>query len=182
VRTDGPGTGNYPRAKGTGVDEKPKIVEREAQSYMAYGASVTMATVAEVLPPLHPELRSWLAERDIEIVGDPFFKYNLIDMEHHLEVEVGFPVAEIPSVNDRVIGGVLPAGRYVSVVHVGHPAGLRAATGQLLGWAADEGLVFDVTDTERGERWGCRLEIYETTEPPEMSRWHTQLALRLADG
>jgi hypothetical protein len=102
VRTDGPGTGNYPRAKGTGVDEKPKIVEREAQSYMAYGASVTMATVAEVLPPLHPELRSWLAERDIEIVGDPFFKYNLIDMEHHLEVEVGFPVAEIPSVNDRV--------------------------------------------------------------------------------
>ncbi len=34
-----------------------------------------------------------------------------------------------------------------------------------------------------GERWGSRLEIYLTdpNEEPDMSKWQTQLAFRLAD-
>jgi effector-binding domain-containing protein len=82
-----------------------------------------------------------------------------------------------------VVTGVLPAGRYAEVLHVGHPDGLAEATRALLDWADGEGLTFDVTADGDGERWGCRLENYLTdpAEEPDMTKWHTQLAFRLAD-
>ncbi len=44
--------------------------------------------------------------------GAPFWKYNVIDVERQLEVEVGFPVAIPVAGDDRVLAGVLPAGKY----------------------------------------------------------------------
>jgi hypothetical protein len=40
-----------------------------------------------------------------------------------------------------------------------------------------------VADTDQGERWGCRVEFYLTdpAEQPDLSKWQTQLAFRLAD-
>ncbi len=79
--------------------------------------------------------------------------------------------------------GVLPAGRYATVVHVGHPDTLEGATGRLLRWSADAGLTFEVRPGERGGVRGCRLESY-LTDPriePDTSRWETELAFRLAD-
>ena len=50
-------------------------------------------------------------------------------------------------------------------------------------WAAEQGLTWDVTPSESGDRWGCRLETYLTDprEEPDMSKWVTQLAFRLAE-
>ena len=42
-----------------------------------------------VLPAVHPEVEAWLKRAGVPIAGDPFFKFNLIDMDHELEVEVG---------------------------------------------------------------------------------------------
>jgi hypothetical protein len=36
---------------------------------------------------------AWLRERNIPPAGPPFWKYNAIDMDRLLEVEVGVPVA-----------------------------------------------------------------------------------------
>ena len=65
--------------------------------------------------------------------------------------------------------------------NLGH--GLAEATKALLDWAAGQGLSWDMTPAEGGERWGARLEIYLTDpgQEPDMSKWHTQLAFRLAD-
>jgi hypothetical protein len=40
-----------------------------------------------------------------------------------------------------------------------------------------------VSPTDAGEHWGCRVEFYLTnpTEEPDLSKWETQLAFRLAD-
>jgi hypothetical protein len=53
----------------------------------------------------------------------------------------------------------------------------------LLDWAAEQGLTWDVSPSEDGDRWGARLEFYLTdpAEEPDMSKWQTQLAFRLAD-
>jgi DNA gyrase inhibitor GyrI len=85
--------------------------------------------------------------------------------------------------DERVLAGVLPAGRYVTMTHVGHPDGLYEATGRLLTWAKEQGLSWDSSDTEAGERWGARLEIYESDpdDEPDMNKWVTVLAFRLAD-
>jgi hypothetical protein len=58
-----------------------------------------------------------------------------------------------------------------------------AATEALLDWAAEQGLTWDMTPGADGDRWACRLEIYLTDprQEPDMSKWVTQLAFRLAD-
>ena len=122
------------------------------------------------------------ARTDVEQAGAPFWKYNVIDMERQLEVEVGFPVAVPVAGDDRVLAGVLPAGKYATLRHIGHPDTLSDATTALLDWAAGQGLTWDVMETEEGDRWGARLEIYETdpAQEPNMDNWETELAFQLA--
>jgi effector-binding domain-containing protein len=169
----------------------PEVVELAAQPYVAIGARVTMQTMGAVLPELHPQIFAWLAERDIlpawlaegdvAPVGLPFWKYDVIDMEREMEVEVGAPVANAVNGDDRVLAAALPAGRYATLRYTGHPDGLVGATASLLEWAVQQDLAFDVKHVEDGDRWAARLEIYETDPDPDMSKWTTQLLFRLSD-
>lgn len=162
---------------------EPAIEQRSEQPYAAIRRKVTMQSIGEILPAVHPNVFAWLATKGITPTGAPFWKYNVIDMEAEMEVEVGVPVAApVPGEGD-VLGGVLPAGRYATVWHTGHPSELMAATASLLDWSAGQGLTWDKTDSEHGETWASRLEIYLTDprEEPDMTKWRTQLAFKLAD-
>lgn len=162
---------------------EPTIEERPGQPYAAIRRKVTMQTIGEVLPTVHPNVFAWLGRNGIAPAGAPFWKYNVIDMEAEMEVEVCVPTAEPVSGEGDVLGGLLPAGRYATVWHTGHPSELMAATAALLDWAAGQDLKWDKTESEHGERWASRLEIYETdpADEPDMTKWRTQLAFKLAD-
>jgi effector-binding domain-containing protein len=129
------------------------------------------------------EVFDWLAARGVRPAGPPFFKYNVIDMAEELEVEAGVPVVEPVEGDGQIISGVLPAGRYAMVSHVGHPDKLLEVTGSLLDWATHQGLRWDMTPGEGGEHWTARLEFYLTdpSQEPDMNKWETQLAFKLAD-
>ena len=161
---------------------EPMIAERPAQPYVAIKVLVTMETLGAVVPPLNREVFAWLADRGVAPAGPPFWKYNVIDMEHGLEIEAGVAVAAPVQGNERVLAGVLPTGRYLTVLHRGHPETLRNATAGMLDWAAAHGLAWDMSLSPEGERWGCRLEIYRTDPQaePDMTKWETELAFRLA--
>jgi effector-binding domain-containing protein len=161
----------------------PEVNDRLAQPYVAIKAQVTMQNMAAILPPLMPQVFGWLGERNIPPAGAPFWKYDVIDMARLLEVEVGVPVSAPVDGDERVLAGVLPAGRYATVRYTGHPDGLIGVVASLLEWASEEGLTWDMTNIQDGERWAARLEIYETDPAvePDMNKWTTQLAFRLAD-
>jgi effector-binding domain-containing protein len=158
------------------------IEERPAQPYVAIRRTITMQTFPEVADRL-PEVFGWLAARGIVPAGPPFFRYLVIDMEHELDVEAGVPVVTPVDGEGEVLAGALPAGRYAVTTHVGHPDELIEVTGAFLDRAAADGLRWDATETDRGTRWGCRLELLHTdpAEEPDMNKWETQLAFRLAD-
>jgi effector-binding domain-containing protein len=160
----------------------PTVEERPAQPYVAIRRTITMQTFPEVADRL-PEVFGWLAAQGIAPAGPPFFRYLVIDMERELDVEAGVPVAAPLDGQGDVRGGVLPAGRYALTTHVGHPDELVAVTGAFLEQAAAHGLRWDATATDRGTRWGCRLEVLHTdpAREPDMEKWETQLAFRLAD-
>jgi effector-binding domain-containing protein len=160
----------------------PEIVTRAEQPYVAIRGHVTMAEIA-AFAVRTGEVFGWLGARGLVPAGPPFLKYNVIDMARQLEMETGVPVAAPVDGGGEVISGVLPAGRYATVTHVGHPSELMGVTGALLDWAAGQGLTWDVSPDADGERWGSRLEFYLTDpgEEPDMSKWVTQLAFRLAD-
>ena len=160
----------------------PEIVTRAEQPYVAIRTRVTMAELAGLGARLG-DVFGWLGARGLAPAGAPFFKYNLIDMTGELEVEAGAPVTATVVGDDYVVSGVLPAGRYATLTHLGHPSELAEVTKALLDWAARQDLTWDMSPADGGERWGCRLEIYLTdpSQEPDMSKWQTQLAFRLAD-
>ncbi|MFD2079432.1 GyrI-like domain-containing protein [Actinopolymorpha cephalotaxi] len=165
----------------TNATSGPRVVERPEQPYAGITGRVTMTTMNEIADRM-PGVFGWLAERGIAPAGAPFFRYHVIDMERELEVEVGVPVASPVDDDGPIRAGVLPAGKYVTLTHVGHPDRLIEVTAKLLEWAADRDLAFDVEKSERGDRWGSRLEIWHTNpaEEPDPSKWETELAFRLA--
>jgi effector-binding domain-containing protein len=160
----------------------PEIVTRAEQPYVAIRARVTMAELGG-LAARFPDVFGWLAARGLAPAGPPFFKYNVIDMMRELEVEAGVPVVAAVAGDGEIVSGVLPAGRYATLIHQGHPSELAGATKALLDWAAGQGLSWDASADGSGERWGARLENYLTDprEEPDMSKWLTELAFRLAD-
>lgn len=163
------------------MSSAPEIETRAEQPYVAVRAKVTMGEIA-AFARRFGEVFGWLDSHGLAPAGPPFFKYNVIDMARELEMEAGVPVATATSGDDQMVAGVLPAGRYATLTHVGHPSELMAATRALLDWAAEQGLTWDVTPSEDGDRWACRLENYLTDpdQEPDMSKWVTQLAFKLA--
>ena len=159
----------------------PVVAERPAQPYVAIREQVTMQTMDDALLPLQPQVFAWLHERDIPAAGPPFWKFNVIDMMRLLEVEAAVPIATAAVGDDRVLAGVLAAGRYATVRYTGHPDGIINAVADLREWAEKEGLTWDMTLAPDGEHWGARLEIHETDPAvePDMTKWTTQLAFRL---
>ena len=93
---------------------QPRIVERPDQPYVAISGLVTMQTIGAIADRL-PDVFLWPAEHDLDPAGAPFFKYNLIDMQRQLEVEVGVPLATPAQGDGDVHAGVLPAGQAASL-------------------------------------------------------------------
>jgi hypothetical protein len=167
------------------LTDSPEILERAAQPYVAVRRAVTMETIDRIADQV-PVVLGRLAERGVAPSGPPFLRYLLIDMERELVVEAGVPVAEAAVAetavaDDELDAGVLPGGRYVVASVLGHPDELVAVTGELLAWAQDRGLEWDVESGPQGERWGCRLESFLTDprEQPDLRLWRTELAFRL---
>ena len=161
------------------VGESPTIETRIDQPYAAIPVSVRMEELGTVVPPLTGQVFGWLAGRGISPAGPPFWRYVVVDMKAELKLETGVPVASHVEGDDQVRTGLLPAGRYATVVHTGHPDTLVSATRDLLDWAAERGFDWDAD----GNTWGCRLEEYlsDPDEVPDMNEWQTRLAFRLRD-
>jgi hypothetical protein len=165
------------------VDVEPEIIERAAVPYAGISQWVAMDAVGSVADRI-PEIFGWLGVQGIAPAGPPFFRYHVIDMERPLLVEAGVPVLSAVADDEGDIrGGTLPAGRFVVMMHTGAPSTLMAATAALLAWAEARDLAWDVSETDAGERWSCRVEFYLTdpAEQPDTSKWETELAFRLAD-
>jgi effector-binding domain-containing protein len=164
------------------VEAEPEISQRAAQRYAGISMWVPLSAVGSVADRI-PEIFGWLGARGVAPAGPPFFRYHVIDMERLLQVEAGVPVEAPVEDEGDVRTGTLPAGQFVVMTHTGAPDTLMAATAELLGWAEARGLTWDVAQTDAGDTWGCRVEFYLTdpAEGPDLSKWQTQLAFRLAD-
>lgn len=170
----------------------PRVVRRPAEAYLFLQRSVPMGGLT-ALADLIPVLFDGAGRHGLEVAGAPLYRFRVVDMARELVVDVGLPVAVDPpdadlplaaSDPDRPWLGTLPAGRYVTVVRVGHPDTLVQATADLLEWATAAGLRFDVHEGPDGDVWGGRIERYLTDprDEPDMARWETELTFRLADG
>jgi hypothetical protein len=129
---------------------------------------------------LRAELTGWFADRGVAPAGPPILRYHVIDMAGIMDIEVGIPVATSLPGDERVRAGLLPAGRYASLIYVGH--GLTGNKA-LLDWGRANGLAWDRWAAPGGDAFGARYETF-LTDPrvePRKTRWEIEIAIRLRD-
>jgi hypothetical protein len=137
----------------------------------------------KVVDQLRQEMNNWLKEHNITPAGPPFLRYHTIDMDGEMDIAYGVPVEKVVPDDGRVTADVLPAGRYASVVYVGH--GLTGNKA-LIGFGRDNNLAWDRWDDEKGDAFHARCETY-LTDPkmePRKTKWEievAEVAIKLAD-
>jgi hypothetical protein len=100
---------------------------------------------------------------------------------------VGVPVDDTAEGDERVRPGALPAGRYLTLMHVGPYRSdtlpdLAAARERLIDSADQQGLVYRRA-TDRGSTLPCCLERYLVgpVEEPDFTKWKTEFAYLVLD-
>jgi effector-binding domain-containing protein len=172
------------------VTQEPKLERRGALPYVAIRRHVMEQRVAAAVDSAFPELFRWLGEHGIDPVGPPFIRFLEVDQDGEpLELEVGAPVEDPVRGDDRVQVHALPAGRYVTLLHLGpyrHATepDLPAARRALQDWARKEGVVLDGRKTDRGSAWGAYVEHYliGPVDEPDYSKWETELMYLVSEG
>ena len=157
------------------MPQQPQIERREAQPYVALAHTVTMDELASAVDRGFPEIFGWLAAHGVQPAAPPFIRYVSVDMDVGLEIELGVPVAADPTGDERVHVGTLPAGDYVTLLHLGSYAGLVAANAALQDWGLEHGVTWA---RDGGARWRARVEHYLTNpaQEPDSDKWRTLLA------
>jgi effector-binding domain-containing protein len=158
-----------------------QIEQRPAQPYIGLPVSAPMDGLAGVIDRGFPELFGWLGAHGMTPAGAPFIRYLEVDMEGELKLELAVPVDGARPAGERVRAGVLPAGRYVTLLHVGPYDELIDANAALQRWAEERGLRWRKED---GSTWSGRVERYLTdpSAQPDPSAWETELAYLVEDG
>ena len=162
------------------MSQQPRVVHRDEQPYVAVRASVTMEGLAGAVDLYFAELFGWVQAHNVEPSGAPFIRYLRVDMDRDLEIELALPVTAGIRAEGNVHAGVLPAGRYVTTMHVGPYNGLVTANADLQEWGERHGIRWAMNERRW---WGARVERY-LTDPrrePDPSRWQTELAYLASD-
>jgi effector-binding domain-containing protein len=133
-----------------------------------------------VVDKLRKELFTCLKQKGVEPAGPHFLRYHVIDMAGEMDIELGILVRPGQAGDERVSPGVLPAGRYTSLIYT-----RSGMTGNktLIEWAKANGIAWDRWDDEKGDAFRCRCETYLTDPKIEhrKSEWEVEVAIKLAD-
>ena len=159
---------------------KPKIGTRSEQAYMGIRTIAPFKGMSKVIGKLSDEMSAWVEEHKVKPAGHPFLRYHVIDMRGFMDIEFGSPVHKVLPDDGEVKAGLLPAGRYASLIYSGGGiSGNRA----LIEWVRAQGMDFDRWDTAQGDNFRSRYETY-LTDPktePRKSKWKIEVAIKLAD-
>jgi effector-binding domain-containing protein len=159
----------------------PRIIAFPAQPVLLRRADLTMATLDSEGGAILGQVLESLARHGIAETGPAFFRYDVIDMEGVMAMSFGAQVAPGTTAPDGLVTETLPAGRYVTLTHHGHPDELYDVTVMLMLWAKVRGHIWDMEETPQGDRFAARMEFYHNGPETPPDDWTTEIRIRLAD-
>jgi effector-binding domain-containing protein len=161
------------------IVSEPRIDERPEKLYMGIRTQTPFKGMFKVVAQLRKELAAWSKQRSMKPAGPPFLRYHVIDMAGEMDIEVGIPVTVALPGDGRVAAGMLPAGRYASVVYNG-----SGMTGNktLIEWAKANKIAWDRWDDAKGDAFRSRCETYLIESNRKLNtKRQVEVAIKLAD-
>lgn len=157
----------------------PRIDERPEKTYIGIRTQTQFRGMFKIVAQLRKELAAWTKRQAVTPSGPQFLRFHVIDMAGEMDIEVGVPVTTAPPSDERITVGVLPAGRYASVVYSG--SGLTGNK-TLLEWGKANGLQWDRWDDAKGDAFRCRCETYLVeSNAKQKTKRQTEVAIKLAE-
>ena len=163
----------------------PTIEQRAARPYLGISGRITDGVPAFV-DKAFPELFRWLGEHGVEPAGPPFIRFRELDTNGEpVEIEVGAPVDGTLEGDERVRADSLPAGRYLTLMHVGP---YRSETVPDLAVSRER----LIACREQGSSTAARI-VHSTRsraveryligplEEPDFTKWETEFAFLVLD-
>ena len=156
------------------------IVEKSERPYLGIRFETPFNGMFALVTKALKELRKWSKENALADEGPYFVRYYHCDMKSIMDIEVGLMTSSHREGQGHIKPGVLPRGRYATLVYRGN--GLRGNQA-LMKWAKDNGHVFDPLVREAVESYICRYEAYLTdyrTEPRKLL-WDVEFSIKISD-
>ena len=155
------------------------IVEKDDRPYVGIRLSTPFGGMFAVATRALKDLRAWNKASGREGDGPYFLRYYHCDMTAIMEIEAGYVTGAAPLEHPRIKAGLLPGGRYASLIYRGN--GLRGNQA-LMKWGRDTGTAFEAIDPTLAESYVCRYEAYLTdyrVEPRKLL-WDVEFSIKLA--
>lgn len=156
------------------------IVDKPERPYLGLRFETPFDGMFALVAKALNELRKRAKESALSEQGPYFLRYYHCEMKKIMEVEVGLMTSSVLPDLGRLKPGILPKGRYATLVYRGN--GLRANQA-LMKWARDGGIVFDPLVAGGVESYACRYEAYLTDHrvEPRKLLWDVELSIKIAD-
>ena len=167
-------------AKNVNTATEPKIEYQPEKIYMGIRIQTPYSGMRKEIDKIQKELELWFKEKGLEASEPPFLRYHCIDMKDEMDMEYGIPVKEAYESKGRIKAGIVPAGRYVSIIYSG---GGYQGNKTLVEWIKKNDIPIDRWDSEKGDNFAARYEQY-LTDPkvePRKTKWQILLAFKLKD-
>lgn len=115
-----------------------KLLELKSQPTLVMRAINPVEKLPQFFGAAYSAVMAYLSEMGESPTGMPFGKYYNLDM-NALDVEAGFPVGRAFPDNDQIIASIIPAGLYISTLHVGSYDSIQPAYDALTEWSKSNG-------------------------------------------
>lgn len=154
--------------------------DRDEQPYAGYRAQIPMSEFPSFIPASIERVFGWLGQRGIAPAGAPFMRFWHISMPARMDVEICVPTGAAVAAAAGIEAGVLPAGRYASLIYRDVTTGIEA-NAALLDWIRASGAAADCSEDPQGEAFAARYERFldGPQDDPDPANWHTEVAIKV---
>jgi effector-binding domain-containing protein len=117
---------------------KIELLEQKAQPVLAVRTKTAMAELPKVIGESYGKIMGYLNELGAQPVDAPYTAYYNLDMEN-LDVEMGFPVAQVYPEKEDIKAGEIPAGKFACCIYKGPYAGMEEPYNNMFKWIEENG-------------------------------------------
>ncbi len=162
------------------IVESPKVEKKGKQFTIGVRQRIPSKTIASAIPKFLKQTEKYLAAQNIEVSGPPFFRFHSINMGTEYDLEVGYLCKSAVKADGELVSNILPAGKYATLKYAGKNRGYQGNKA-LIEWARANQYEMDRWDTELGDTFACRYEVYLTdiTSEPDHKKWIKEVAIKL---